>query len=95
MNWAGCYGENILLCKDIPYMKKVSDDTCMAALFRRDQQGVTRKCDLDYLLNPDFGEMAIYLDDGQVLIVSSETDNPTLLSCPKEKAPDPIFLTLP
>ena len=41
--------------------------------FRRDQQGVTRKCDLDYLLNPDFGKMAIYLDDRQVLIVSSET----------------------
>ena len=34
MNWAGCYGENILLCKDIPYMKKVSDDTCMGALLK-------------------------------------------------------------
>ena len=55
-------------------MKKVSDDTCMATLFRRDQGGVTRKCDLDYLLNPDFGEMAIYLDNGQVLIVSAETE---------------------
>ena len=75
MNWTGCYGENILLCKDIPYMKKVSDNTCMGALFRRDQGGVTRRCDLDYLLNPDFGEMAIYLDDGHVLIVSSETIN--------------------
>ena len=74
MNWAGCYGENILLCKDTPYMKKVSDDTCMGALLRRDQGGVTRRCDLDYLLNPDFGEMAIYLDDGHVLIVSSETE---------------------
>ena len=39
MNWAGCYGETILLCKDIPYMKKVSDDTCMGALLRRDQGG--------------------------------------------------------
>ena len=56
------------------YMKKVSDDTCMAALFRRDQGGVTRRCDLDYLLNPDFGEMVIYLDNGQVLIVSAETE---------------------
>ena len=74
MNWTGCYGENILLCKDIPYMKKVSDDTCMGALLRRDQGGVTRRCDLDYLLNPDFGKMAIYLDDGHVLIVSAETD---------------------
>ena len=74
MNWAGCYGENILLCKDIPYMKKVSDDTCMGTLFRRDQGGVTRKCDLDYLLNPNFGEMTIYLDDGHILIVSSETE---------------------
>ena len=55
MSWAGCYGETILLCKDIPYIKKVSDDTCMAALFRRDQGGVTRRCDLDYLLKPDFG----------------------------------------
>ena len=74
MSWAGCYGETVLLCKDIPYMKKVSDDTCMAALFMRDQGGVTRRCDLDYLLNPDFGEMAIYLDNGQVLIVSAETE---------------------
>ena len=74
MSWAGCYGETILLCKDIPYMKKVSDDTCMAALFRRDQGGVTRRCDLDYLLNPDYGEMAIYLDNRQVLIVSAETE---------------------
>ena len=74
MNWAGCYGETILMCKDIPYMKKVSDDTCMGALLRKDQGGVTRKCDLDYLLNPDFGEMAIYLDDGHVLIVSAETE---------------------
>ena len=55
-------------------MKKVSDDTCMSALFRRDQGGVTRRCDLNYLLNPDFGEMAIYLDNGQVLIVSAETE---------------------
>ena len=55
-------------------MKKVSDDTCMAALFRSDERGITKRCDLDYLLNPDFGEMAIYLDDGQVLIVSSETE---------------------
>ena len=55
-------------------MKKVTDNTCMGALFRRDQGGVTRRCDLDYLLNPDFGEMAIYLDDGHVLIVSSETE---------------------
>ena len=74
MSWVRCYGETILLCKDIPYMKKVSDDTCIAALFRRDQGGVTRRCDLDYLLNPDFGEMAIYLDNGQVLIVSTETE---------------------
>ena len=74
MNWAGCYGETILMCKDIPYMKKVSDDTCMGALLRKDQGGVTRRCDLDYLLNPDFGEMAIYLDDGHVLIVSAETE---------------------
>ena len=29
---------------------------------------------MDYLLNPDFGEMAIYLDDGHVLIVSAETE---------------------
>ena len=62
------------MCKDIPYMKKVSDDTCMGALLRKDQGGVTRRCDLDYLLNPDFGEMAIYLDDGHVLIVSAETE---------------------
>ena len=74
MNWAGCYGETILMCKDIPYMKKVSDYTCMGALLRKDQGGVTRRCDLDYLLNPDFGEMAIYLDDGHVLIVSAETE---------------------
>ena len=77
MSWAGCYEETILLCKDIPYMKKVSDRTRMAAL-RRDQQGVTRRCDLDYLLNPEFGEMAIYLDDGQVLVVSSETEGQLL-----------------
>ena len=74
MSWAGCYGETILLCKDIPYMKKVSDDTCMAALFRSNKRGITKRCDLDYVLNPDFGEMAIYLYDGQVLIVSSETE---------------------
>ena len=74
MNCAGCYGETILLCKDIPYMKKVSDDTCMGALLGRDRGGVTRRCDLDYLLDPDFGEMAIYLDDGHVLIVSAETE---------------------
>ena len=74
MSWAGRYGETILLCKDITYMKKVSDDTCMAALFRKDQQGVTRRCDLSYLLNPDFRRMDFYLDDGQVFIVCSETE---------------------
>ena len=72
MSWVGCYGETILLCKDIPYMKKVSDDTCIAALFRRDQEGVTRRCDLDYLLNPDLGEMDIYLDNRPVLIVQGQ-----------------------
>ena len=43
MSWAGCYGETILLCKDIPYMKKVSDDTCMASGGTREgsQGGVT------------------------------------------------------
>ena len=66
--------QQVALSLSHPYMKKASDDTCMAALFRRDQGVVTRRCDLDYLLNPEFGEMAIYLDDGQVLIVSSETE---------------------
>ena len=31
-------------------------------------------CLLDYLLNPDFGEMAIYLDGGEVLVVSAEKE---------------------
>ena len=65
-----CFPNLLYLSLVIPYMKKVSDDTCMVALFRRDKQGVTRKC----VLNPNFGKMAIYLDVGQVLIVSSETE---------------------
>ena len=31
-------------------------------------------CVLDYLLNPDFGEMAIYLNGGKVLIVRAEKE---------------------
>ena len=73
-DFAGCYGRTIILCKDIPYLKRVTENTCIAALLRDDREIITTKCDMDYLLNPDFGEMAIYLDDGHVLVVSSETD---------------------
>ena len=73
-DFGGCYGRTIILCKDIPYLKRVTENTCIAALLRNDKEIITTKCDMDYLLNPDFGEMAIYLDDGHVLVVSSETD---------------------
>ena len=73
-DYAGCYGETLLLCKDIPYLKRVTENVCIAALLRDDQGVITSKCDMDYLLNPDFGEMAIYLDDGQVLVVSAEQE---------------------
>ena len=72
-SWSGCYGQYITLCKDLPYMKKITDNTCMAALLRRDDLGIKEKCELDYLLNADFGEMAVYLDDGDVLVVSADT----------------------
>ena len=52
----------------------MTENTCIAALLRDDREIITTKCDVAYLLNPDFGEMAIYLDDGHVLVVSSETD---------------------
>ena len=54
-------------------MKKITDNTCTAALLRRDDLGIKEKCELDYLLNADFGEMAVYLDDGDVLVVSADT----------------------
>ena len=73
-HFAGCYGRTIILCKDIPYLKRVTENTCIATLLRDDRKIITTKCDMDYLLNPDFGEMAIYLDDGHVLVVSSEID---------------------
>ena len=72
-SWSGCYGQYITLCKDLPYMKKITDNTCTAALLRRDDLGIKEKCELDYLLNADFGEMAVYLDDGDVLVVSADT----------------------
>ena len=74
VNWAGCYGDTIVLCKDIPYMKRVTEETCIAGLLRDDRGVVIAKCDTDFLLNPDFGEMAVYLDDGQVLVVSAEKE---------------------
>ena len=67
-SWSGCYGQYITLCKDLPYMKKITDNTCTAALLRRDDLGIKEKCEMDYLLNADFGEMAVYLDDGDVLV---------------------------
>ena len=32
VNWAGCYRKTIVMCKDLPYMKKVTDRTCIALL---------------------------------------------------------------
>ena len=75
VNWAGCYGQTIVMCKDLPYMKKVDDRTCIAALLRRDRTEIAKLCVLDYLLNPDFGEMAIYLNGGEVLVVSAEKES--------------------
>ena len=74
VNWAGCYEQTIVLCKVLPYMKKVSDNTCVAALPHNDQTGIAKLCQLDYLLNPHFGEMAIYLDGGDVLVVSTDSE---------------------
>ena len=55
-------------------MKKVSDRTCIASLLRNDRSEVVKLCLLDYLLNPDFLEMAIYLEGGEVLVVSAEKE---------------------
>ena len=74
VNWAGCYGQTIVMCKDLPYMKKVDDLTCIAALLRQDGAEIAKLCALDYLLNPDFGEMAIYLSKGEVLVVSAKKE---------------------
>ena len=57
VNWAGCYRQTIVMCKDLPYMKKVDDRTCIAALLRRDGAEIAKLCVLDYLLNPDFGHI--------------------------------------
>ena len=73
-NWAGCYGQTIVMCKNLPYMKKVTDRTCIASLLRKDRTEINKLCLLDYLLNPDFGEMAIYLEGGEVLVVSAEKE---------------------
>ena len=74
VNWAGCYGQTIVMCKDLPYMKKVRNRTCIASLLRKDRTVIIKLCLLDYLLNPDFGEMAIYLEGGEVLVVSAEKE---------------------
>ena len=74
VNWAGCYGQTIMMCKDLPYMKKVTDRTCIASLLRKERTEIVKLCLLDYLLNPDFGEMAIYLEGGEVLVVSAEKE---------------------
>ena len=74
VNWAGCYGQTIVMCKDLPYMKKVDHRTCIAALLRQDKAEIAKRCVLDCLLNPDFGEMAIYLNGGDVLVVSAEKE---------------------
>ena len=42
-SWSGCYGQYITLCKDLPYMKKITDKTCTAALLRRDDLGIKEK----------------------------------------------------
>ena len=72
VNWAGCYGQTIVMCKDLPYMKKVTDRTCITSLLRKARSEIVKRCLLDYLLNPDFGEMAIYLEGGEILVVSAE-----------------------
>ena len=59
VNWAGCYGDTIVLCKDIPYMKRVTQETCIAGLLRDYRELLIPKCDTDFLFNPDFGEIAI------------------------------------
>ena len=80
MNWAGCYGQTIVMCKDLPYMKKVDDRTCIAALLRRDGAEIAKRCILDDLLNPDFGEMAIYLNGGEVLVISTQKEGQLICS---------------
>ena len=74
VNWAGCYGQTIVMCKDLTYMKKVTDRTCIASLLRKERSEIVKLCLLDYLLNPNFGEMAIYLKGGEVLVVSAEKE---------------------
>ena len=51
LNWAGCYGQTIVLCKALhENMKKVDDLTCIAALLRQDGAEIEKLCALDYLL---------------------------------------------
>ena len=68
------------MCKDLPYMKKVSDRTCIASLLQKERSKVVKLCLLDYLLNTDFGEMAIYPEGGEVLVVSAEKEG-QLICC--------------
>ena len=82
VNWAGCYGQTIMMCKDLPYMKKVTDRTCIASLLWKDRTEIVKLCLLDYLLNPDFGEMAIYLEGGEVLVVSAEKEGQLICGTP-------------
>ena len=55
-------------------MKKVTDRTCIASLLRKERTEIVKLCLLDYLLYPDFGVMAIYLEGGEVLMVSAEKE---------------------
>ena len=83
--WPGCYRQTIVMCKDLPYMRKVTDITCIASLLPRDRSEIVKLCLLDYLLNPDFAEMAIYLEGGEVLVVSAEKEGQPIMI-----AADPI-----
>ena len=78
LNWARCIGERIALCPDVPHMRKVSEQVCMAALIRNDRSGIAKHCEVDYIVKPVFADLSIYLGAGTLLVSSQSTEGTVL-----------------
>ena len=72
VNWARCRGESVATCPDVPHMRKVTEDSCMAGLIRNDLPVIKRVCDIRYIIRPEFPPMAIALTNGRMLITGPE-----------------------
>ena len=74
VNWGSCTGDTIAMCPDIPHMRKVTENGCVAALIRNDRTVIQRECEVEYIVRPLFPSLAILLENGRILISGPEEE---------------------